>query len=150
MTDIEEHIRKAIEQGKFDDLPGKGQPAHLDDHPLADSDWRLAYHLLQGAGYSLPWIEQLKEIDAEIEAARISLRRAWEWRLAALSNADPPVAVEAEWQRAVQAFKDRAAQINQRIAAVNLQVPSIKFQRLKLNLVKEVEYVMRNENTSRP
>jgi len=37
-----------------------------------DSDWRLAYHLLKTAGYTLPWIETLKEIDADVEVtARI-------------------------------------------------------------------------------
>jgi hypothetical protein len=82
VSDIEEHIRRAIESGKFDDLPGKGKPLNLDDDQWVDSDWRLAHHTLKSAGYTLPWIEMLKEIDLEIEAARLALRRAWEWRSA--------------------------------------------------------------------
>ena len=34
MPKIEEHIRRAIEEGSFEDLPGKGQPLHLYENPL--------------------------------------------------------------------------------------------------------------------
>lgn len=140
MANIEEHLRKAIEQGKFDDLPGKGQPLKLEENPLADEDWRLAYHMLKSAGYTLPWIEQLHEIDLEIASARHTLRRAWEWREAALTDSHSyPPAVEAEWQRLVNSFAQQVEKINQRINDLNLQVPSDKFQRLKLNPDKEIE-----------
>ena len=157
--DVEEHIRRAIEQGKFDDLPGKGRPADLNENPLADQDWRLAFHMLKSAGYSLPWIEQLQELDAEIEAARAELRRGWEWRSQALqsdtagSGTDQarlaPAAVEAEWQRLVQVFKERIESINKHITDINLQVPLEMLQRSKLNSDKEVEYVTQIKNGSR-
>ena len=139
MSDIEEHIRRAIESGKFDDLPGKGKPLNLDDDAWVDADWRLAHHLLKSAGYTLPWIEMLKEIDLEIEAARLALRRAWEYRKTALENGTPASEAESEWQRAVQGFRDQAVKLNKRIFDLNLQVPSAQFQRLQLNPELEIE-----------
>jgi len=166
LSDIEEHIRRLIESGQFDDLPGKGKPLNLDDDLWVDSDWRLAHHLLKSAGYTLPWIETLKEIDLEIEAARLTLRRAWQRRMSTLA-ADPPASevdaeyrrsqadaeyrrsqadaeyrrsqADKEWQRAVQAFREKVVKLNKRIFDINLQVPSEKFQRLQLNPEQEIE-----------
>ena len=71
MPNIEEHLRKAIEEGKFDNLPGKGKPLHLDEaNPHADPEWELAYHMLKECGFSLPWIETIHEIEKDIDAAR--------------------------------------------------------------------------------
>jgi len=139
LSDIEGHIRRAIASGQFDDLPGNGKPLNLDDDLWVDSDWRLAHHLLKSAGYTLPWIEMLKEIDLEIEAARLTLRRAWEYRAAALGTGTPSVEADSEWQRAVLAYKDQAVKLNKRIFDLNLQVPSEKFQRLQLNPEQEIQ-----------
>src|SRR5512133_1234249 len=104
MPDIEDAIEKAMQEGKFNDLPGKGKPLSLDDNPHEDPAWRLANHVLKTSGFSLPWIEARKEIEAEIEQARQALQRARSWHLtqAARRRNDPEV--EAEWQRAVRAF----------------------------------------------
>ncbi len=61
MSNIEDHIRRAIEEGKFDDLPGKGKPLKLEDDPFVDPEWRLAHHMLRCSGFSLPWIERRQE-----------------------------------------------------------------------------------------
>ena len=70
MPNAEEQIRRAIEEGKFDNLPGKGKPLHLDQNPFEDPDWRLANHVLKTSGFSLPWIEKRNEIEALIQTAR--------------------------------------------------------------------------------
>ncbi len=90
MPNIEDLIQRAIQEGKFSDLPGKGKPLRLDDNPLADPDWQLAYHLLKENGFSLPWLELRQELEKEIEAARQSLKQAWEWRQSAAPD-KPPV-----------------------------------------------------------
>jgi DnaJ homolog subfamily C member 28 len=78
MPDIDDAIEKAMREGKFDDLPGKGKPLSLDENPHEDPDWRLAHHVLKNGGFSLPWIETRKEIEDETGRARQALRRAWE------------------------------------------------------------------------
>lgn len=143
MPNIEEHIRRAMQEGKFDDLPGKGKPLHLDENPHEDEAWRLSYHLLREAGYSLPWIETIKEIEAEIEKVRAALRRSWEWRAAALEQDQPYDLVQAEWQRAVDDFSQKLISLNKRIRDYNLEAPNERFQRPLLKLERELEELRR-------
>lgn len=149
MSNIEDHIHQAIQEGKFDDLPGKGRPLILDDNPLADPDWRMAHHMLQSSGFTLPWIEKRQEIDAALEKARQELRRAWEWRSRAsqggfsASQADHLTVdyrpAEREWQRALERFRAQVTEINRKLFSYNLEVPSSQFQRLPVSFEHEVE-----------
>jgi DnaJ family protein C protein 28 len=149
MPNIEDHLRRAIEEGKFDDLPGKGKPIRWDDNPFVEPDWQLAFRMLRGAGFALPWMETRKEIETQLEAARASLKRAWEWRRAnarqpALAAGQPPTFVEDEWQRALDAFREQIAEVNQRIFDYNLEVPLPRFQRPPVDAQAEITEVMRS------
>src|SRR5574341_670165 len=97
MDKAEEQIRRAMEEGKFDNLPGKGKPLRLEDNPLEDPEWRLAHHVLRSSGYTLPWIETRRELESEIQAARAALGRTWQWRLVALAEGESAVFVLAVW-----------------------------------------------------
>jgi len=142
MPNIEEHLRKAMEEGKFDNLPGKGKPLHLDENnPHADSDWELAYHIIKEGGFTLPWIEDIHEIEKDLEAARGDLKRAWKWRLIYLSADVPDEKASAEWERALEAFKKKLPALNQRIRDYNLEVPNARFQRPLLSYEQEVEKI---------
>jgi DnaJ family protein C protein 28 len=142
MPNIEEHLRKAMEEGKFDNLPGKGKPLHLDENnPHADSDWELAYHILKESGYTLPWIETMHEIEKDLNAARGNLKHAWKWRLIYLSADVPDEKASAEWEQALGAFKNKLPALNQRIRDYNLEVPNARFQRPVLNFEHEIEKI---------
>lgn len=133
MTDIDDAIRKAMAEGKFDNLP------RLDENPHADPAWRAAHHLLRNAGFSLPWIELRNEIEAEIQVARRALQRAWAWRKTSLERSQLNPAVEAEWQRALTAFRQQAAQINRKIGDYNLQIPNLQFELRRLDAENEIQ-----------
>ena len=139
MTGIEEHIRRAIEQGKFDNLPGEGKPLTLDDNPYEDPEWRMAYRILRESGYSLPWIESRKEISDQLNSARSGLKRAWEWRRRNLAESQLGGSVDEQWQRAVRAFYEKIEQINQQISTYNLAAPSSRFQLMMLDADRELE-----------
>ena len=142
MPNVEEQLRKAMEEGKFDDLPGKGKPLRLDEiNPHADSDWELAYHIIKEGGFTLPWIETMHEIEKDLEAARRVLKRAWKWRLIYLSADVPDEKASAEWERALEAFKKKLPTLNQRIRDYNLEVPNARFQRPLLSYEQEVEKI---------
>jgi DnaJ family protein C protein 28 len=142
MPNIEEHLRKAIEEGKFDNLPGKGEPLHLDEaNPHADLEWELAYHMLKESGFSLPWIETLHEIEKDIDVALEELQRAWKWRIIYLSADVPDEKASAEWERSQDVFKNKLASLNKRICDYNLQVPNARFQRPALNYERELEKI---------
>src|SRR4030042_5078903 len=142
MPNIEELLRRAMAEGKFDNLPGKGKPLHLDENnPHVDSDWELAYHILKEGGYSLPWIETLHGIENDIETARQDLRRLWNWRQAALFASQPVSNISDEWERALDAFKNKLPALNQRIRDYNLEVPNAHFHRPMLNYAREVDKI---------
>jgi len=59
---VEERIRKAQQDGEFDDLPGNGKPIRYDDDSLVPEELRLAYKILKNAGCLPPEVELKKEI----------------------------------------------------------------------------------------
>jgi DnaJ family protein C protein 28 len=142
---IDEIIRRAMEEGKFDDLPGKGKRLNLDEDPNLDQEWRAAHHILKSSGYSLPWIETRREIESGISTALDGLQRAWTWRQGSLAGVDDPRWVEAEWGRAQTAFKEQVAELNNRIRDYNLEVPSGGFHRPLVDADREIARVMRGE-----
>ncbi|MBI0579240.1 DUF1992 domain-containing protein [Neobacillus cucumis] len=48
----EERIKKAYEDGEFENLPGMGKPLPLDDLAGVPKELRMAYKLLKNAGYT--------------------------------------------------------------------------------------------------
>jgi len=142
MPNIEELLRKAMEEGKFDNLPGKGKPLNLDEsNPYADPEWELAYHVLKESGFSLPWIETIREIEKEIVAARQELQRAWKWLVIYLSADVPENKASVEWKQAQVVFKDKIEILNKRIRDYNLRVPNARFQRPILNFERELQKI---------
>ena len=141
MKSIEEQIRKAMEEGQFNNLKGKGKPLNLDDNPYADPDWKLAHHVIKSSGFTLPWIETRQEIDTESEALQIALQRAWEWRLDALERKQPTELVNAEWQRALNVFNAQVERINKKIRSYNLDVPADQFQVFPLQAARIIERI---------
>lgn len=59
---VEERIKKAQEEGLFDDLPGKGKPLELEDDSHVPEDLRLAYKILKNADCLPPELQLKKEI----------------------------------------------------------------------------------------
>ncbi len=58
----EDRIRRAMEEGQFDNLPNRGVPLNLDDEALVPEDLRLAYRVLKNAGCVPPELELRREI----------------------------------------------------------------------------------------
>lgn len=141
MADIEEQIRKAEEEGKFRDLPGKGKPLKLESNAYEDPDWRMANHLLQTSGYSLPWIVLQQEIDVEWAAAKQTLARIWQWRSDSLKSDKQAEMVEAEWDRALASFNEQVVLLNRKIRDYNLQVKLIQLQRPFIKTQTEIDRI---------
>ena len=140
---VERKIREAMEQGEFDDLPGKGQPVDMSENPFADPELRMAHRLLRNAGFAPAWIEERKDIDAELESARTLLLRA-----SRIYRQTPPVtdSPKMSWQRCLGEFREQVAELNERIQAHNLQVPAAVFQRRQVDSEREIERVCNGES----
>ena len=58
----EKKIREAIDNGEFDNLPGRGKPLRLEDDRHIPQDIRLAHKILKNADCLPPELELRKEI----------------------------------------------------------------------------------------
>jgi len=134
---IEEIIQKAMQEGAFDNLPGKGQPLDLDDNPHLDPEWQLAYHLLKENGYAPEFIEKRQVIELELAEARAALARSWAWRAQALQDGKPSDWVEAEWTRAKAKFEEQMGKINKQIRDYNLTIPGSAFYKRPVLIEEE-------------
>lgn len=131
----DEIIKRAMQEGAFDNLPGKGQPLKLDDNPHEAGEWRIAYNLLKSNGYSLPWLDLRKEIEEAIVRARADAVDAWQ-------SEDTRI-----WQKHQPVFSQRIEALNRRIFHYNLQTPSPLFHRPVLNLAHELELIQADQRT---
>ena len=137
----EKKLREAIENGEFDDLPGKGEPLDLKENPFEDPDLRVVHRLLRNAGFAPAWIEERKDIDAEFETARTKLSRAW-----ALFGKGGESASDSEWERSLKEFRERVAELNQRIRIYNLKAPAAVFHRGHIDADTIIEKIINNAN----
>lgn len=117
---IDDIIRRALEDGHFDNLPGHGRPLKLNQNPHTPPDLRGAYQIMQQAGATLPWIGTRQTLVADIEQARQDLRRAWQW----FAKQDVSADSRAQWQAAQDHFRAELETLNKRIRDYNLAAPS--------------------------
>lgn len=134
----DEIIRQAMQAGAFDNLAGKGRPLRLEDNPYISEEWRLAYHLLNNNGFSLPWLEDLREIEAELESAREQARRAWQ-------SEQPD-----KWEAHQRKFQRQIEALNRRIFLYNLQAPLPRFHRSLLDFEQELAMIHRRDEAQPP
>ncbi len=133
---IEEQIAKI----DWSTLPGKGKPLNLDRNPYADPGDELAHGLLKNAGFTLPWIEDSRKIDAGIAAARAKLARA---HASYLEARDAEICaghqwIEGAWLAAVREFRQQATAINRQIRDFNLKAPSAHVHKFPLRIDEEL------------
>ncbi|GAB4475521.1 MAG: hypothetical protein Kow00124_16600 [Anaerolineae bacterium] len=128
---IKDPLERAIEEGLLDNLPGKGQPLRWPENPYEDPADALAHRLLRDQGFTLPWIEERREIEKLAAEERDRLRRLWQ----ACGNGQDP----ARWARAVERFRAQAADLNRRIRDYNLKAPLLQFHMLPLRPDDEIE-----------
>jgi len=144
-SSIEEIIRRAMEEGEFNDLPGKGKLLQLDNNPHQDPEWRAVHNILKSSGFSLPWIEAMREIENQLQEARTALARSWGWNKTELTGENESSQIENEWKRAVKSFGEQITVINEEIHTNNLQVPNERFQLQPLHLEQEIEQIKQPE-----
>ncbi len=138
MSKVEKHIRRAMKEGQFDDLPGKGKPLPLNENPHENPEWRMANHLLRTSGFTLPWIETYREIKTDLEAERNALARTWAWRQACLQAEETFVDIDMAWRQAVETFHEQIADLNRRLFSYNMGVPTEHFQKPLLKADREI------------
>jgi DnaJ family protein C protein 28 len=133
---IEEQIAKI----DWSTVQGKGKPLNLDRNPYADPGDELAHGLLKNAGFTLPWIEDSKKIDADVAAVRVKLARAHAGYLEArdAEMCSGHQWIEGAWLAAVREFRQEATRINREIRDFNLKAPSAHLHKFALRIDEEL------------
>lgn len=139
---VDEIILQAMQEGKFDQLPGKGKPLKIEDNPHEDPSWRLAHHILKTSGFSIPWIESLHDIENTFNSIEADLQIAWGHYVDSSTNGQATDECKAHWQRATQAFRERIVDLNINIRKVNLVVPASQFQLPLIDAEREISKVI--------
>ncbi|KAK6152349.1 hypothetical protein DH2020_014984 [Rehmannia glutinosa] len=106
---VEQRVWHAMEEGQFENLPGKGKPLDLNSNPHADPAEDLNKN-----GCAPEWVELNKEIRNSIAGWRIALRKAWVHKD---GNDD------SQWYESSEALKLRLRDLNNKVFRYNLIVP---------------------------
>ncbi len=159
----EQRILEAIEQGKLDDLPGKGKPVELDQDWHLPPEVRLAYRILRNAGFVPPVLSLRKEIEDEVNGLRQYLalveRYAAQYRremsaedqssssadgfvaafLTRRRSAAPRTRTPEELRNAYEALRQRArAEIRNRVRRVNERIRALHDEWLRETYRREL------------
>ncbi len=139
---ITEQLDEAAANGAFENLPGKGQPLRLNEHPNEPADMRMANKLLKDNNLTPTWIGDRKELLAEVESLRTEMKLRWEQTCAG------PEAGESEReafarsrQRSVRDWEARIDELNRRIVSLNIALPIWRMELHRLRLDEELKRV---------
>ncbi|HEV2704634.1 MAG TPA: DUF1992 domain-containing protein [Pyrinomonadaceae bacterium] len=75
---VEEQVRRAMERGEFEDLPGRGRPIDLEAYFNTPADLRMGYSILKNNNFVPEEVQLLKEVEAlkeELAACADEARR---------------------------------------------------------------------------
>jgi hypothetical protein len=95
------------------------------------------HRLLRNAGFAPAWIEERKDIDAVFGASRTILSRAW-----MLFGEGGKTPADAEWERSKREFREKVAELNQRVRIYNLKAPAAVFHRGHIDAEKIIETIV--------
>lgn len=104
---VEQRIWHSMEEGQFENLPGKGKPLKLDTNPHADPAEDTLYRILSKNGCAPEWVELNKEIRSRISEWRMSLKKAWTSKC----SGD-----HSKWVESSEALKSQLREINNKVS----------------------------------
>ncbi|GMY25054.1 dnaJ homolog subfamily C member 28-like [Fagus crenata] len=111
---VEQRIWHSMEEGQFENLPGKGKPLNLSTNPHADPAEDTLYRILSKNGCAPEWVQLNKDIRTQISEWRAVLKKAW----ANTCNED-----RSNWIQTTEALKLQLRDINNKVLRYNLMVP---------------------------
>jgi DnaJ family protein C protein 28 len=127
----EQKILEAIEEGQFDNLPGKGKPIVFDDDLMTPPHLRLANKILKNANVLPDWIQVQQDIAAERQTAASHRERVVhenhtkQARVSALPADHPELRRYAEWHaRSRAAYLRHLKSLNTSILNFSILAPS--------------------------
>ncbi|MEP6985317.1 MAG: DnaJ family domain-containing protein [Chloroflexota bacterium] len=130
-TGVDIAIRKAMEAGEFNNLPGEGQPLDLNINPHVPADMQLANKIMKENGIAPDWIVQSKTLTAKLDS--------WQTRLTAAHKAYSKTNNVVAWLTAKEKLTEDAEKLNKEVVVFNLKLPPGLAHRPLLNLRIAIE-----------
>ncbi|KAL7133509.1 hypothetical protein ABFS83_12G145600 [Erythranthe nasuta] len=134
---VEQRVWHAMEEGQFENLPGKGKPLDLTSNPHADPAEDTLYRILNKNGCAPEWIELNKEIRNSVASWRLALKKAW----VHYNNKGEHSKNESKWLESSEALKLQLRDLNNKVFRYNLIVPFGR-QMLGFKWEREVDRLM--------
>lgn len=146
---VEERIRKAMERGEFNNLKGKGKPLDLREKPFEDPDMRIAYKILNNAGFSPYWVAIGKEIDAEISGCWQLVEQfvVFVERMRREERLNSRL-ITIRREEVLEICSKKLAKANKKIENYNFIVPMYWLQRKKIDEEKEMARIREKIDTA--
>ena len=139
---ITEQLDEAAASGAFENLPGKGQPLRLNEHPNEPAEMRMANKLLKDNNLTPTWIGDRKELLVDIESLRAEMRRQWEVTCTGTeASASDSEAFMRSWKRSLNRWEARIAKLNRRIVSLNISLPIWRMELHRLRLDEELKRI---------
>lgn len=136
---IEELIQEGMDNGLFDNLPGKGKPLNLNKNPYA-ADMQLANELLKENDLPPAWILQRNEILAKIAKLRTEIERQWAWHEREFAIATMEKGrLTLRWDDYCLKWAKEIVVLNKVIDSFNLKRPFDNIEIFKLDLESELK-----------
>lgn len=111
---VERRIWQSMEEGHFENLPGKGKPLNLNSNPHADPAEDTLYRILSKNNCAPEWVELNKGIRSDIANWRLTLKKAG----ACKESGDI-----SKWNEYSDSLKAQIRSINNKVFRYNLIVP---------------------------
>ena len=147
----ERKIQEAIDEGKFEDLPGKGAPLNLDEDMSLPFSVRMTNQVLKNANVLPEWIQIQKDIHDEktaLESLKSKLIREnqkWNSRLENLPDASLSLQAYAAWFAKSRALVlKHLKSVNTSILKFSLVAPSTASAFRTYKVEEEMENFDRN------
>jgi DnaJ family protein C protein 28 len=137
---IDDVIGEAINEGRFDNLPGQGKPLKLSSNPYGQES-ELAFELLKHNEYTLPWIAERSALLKEIEELREAIGRVWTEYSQEYQAAQSEVirsGLKVGWAKQLDDWQEDMQDLNKRIAKNNLKQPGETLEIFKVTIDTEL------------
>jgi len=143
----ERQIQEAIEQGKFDGLPGRGRPLDLEADSVTPPHLRVANRILKNANVLPDWMQLDREIREErrqCQSLWARMAREYPRRSAAARETREAARSFVLWYaRTREAYLQGVRRVNTAILKFNLLAPPVQQPHIPFQTAEELERIAR-------
>ena len=133
-------IEDAMQQGAFDNLPGRGKPLKLRRNPYTPEEQQMAFNLLEDNNLTPGWIGDRQKVQNDIVALRSQMAQTVTQQQRSWANASAHERSEMQLERPyhLRRWQSTIDALNKRIKSLNLQQPYTHLEILVLKLDEEL------------